>query len=41
MLVSVPLTGAIKLALESNESTRSIAILLGTVDAMPEDDEAS
>jgi AI-2 transport protein TqsA len=41
MLVSVPLTGAIKLALESNESTRSIAILLGTVDAMPEGDEAS
>jgi predicted PurR-regulated permease PerM len=32
MLVSVPLTGALKLALENHASTRPIAIVLGTVD---------
>jgi AI-2 transport protein TqsA len=37
MLVSVPLTGAIKLALEASDSTRPIAILLGTGDAAQSD----
>ena len=36
MLVSVPLTGAIKLGLETSESTRPIAILLGTAEAAAE-----
>ena len=33
MLVSVPLTSAIRLALDANDSTRPIAIFLGTEDA--------
>jgi len=33
MLVSVPLTSAIRLVLEANESTRPIAVVLGTEDA--------
>lgn len=36
MLVSVPLTGAIKLALEIHDSTRPLAILLGSVDSARE-----
>jgi AI-2 transport protein TqsA len=43
MLVSVPLTSAIRLVLEANESTRPIAVILGTEDAarrITEDDPA-